>query len=244
VDAAAASTGVAMVGNVGRVGRVVKDGMTSIQGRAAGRIEDAADAVIDNRRVADSLDPESGAPTIVLSDKQRLLAEIAARDDVERIIQVPVGSKGDWDSRINTGVSGRLESNTAYMLDNGHVYVTDANGLVKEVNGQLSLQNMDRNGYQQRCAGHSGCSTDHGGHLLASSLGGAGDRINMVPMDSTLNLGSWRAMENFLRSELNAGKKVEVSIEIGYPAGGGVRPNLFVVNAFVDGQKRTFRHRQ
>ena len=40
---------------------------------------------------------------------------------------------------------------------------------------------MDRNKNQQRNAGKAENATgDDGGHLIASSLGGAGDRINMV----------------------------------------------------------------
>nr|WP_252374380.1 DNA/RNA non-specific endonuclease [Hydrogenophaga sp. 2FB] len=54
---------------------------------------------------------------------------------------------------------------------------------------------MDRNGYQQACAGKCGEVGDEGGHLIAAALGGAGDRINIVPQDSTMNRGEWRAME-------------------------------------------------
>ena len=94
---------------------------------------------------------------------------------------------------------------------------------------------MDRNGYQQLCAGKSGCVGDDGGHLITSSLGGAGDRINMVPQAATLNRGDWKAMENELRDFVSAGKNVTVKIEVGYPAGGGVRPSAFVVSTTIDG---------
>ena len=95
---------------------------------------------------------------------------------------------------------------------------------------------MDRNGYQQVCSGQSGCVGDDGGHLIASSLGGAGDRVNMVPQASTLNRQDWKAMENFFRSELEAGKTVNVKIDVGYPASGGARPDGFIVNAMIDGK--------
>ncbi|MGJ4748666.1 DNA/RNA non-specific endonuclease, partial [Leptospira sp. SA-E8] len=118
--------------------------------------------------------------------------------------------------------------------DNGHTYITDTNGRVSKVEGGLSLEAMDRNKYQQGCAGQSGCVGDDGGHLIASSLGGADDRINLVPQESMLNQGDWRAMENYLRGELQAGKSVSVKIEVGYSDAGGVRPSEFRVIAVVD----------
>jgi len=157
---------------------------------------------------------------------------LAKRPDVDQVLEAPAGSKGNWERAIN----GELPPKTAIVLDNGHVYVTDATGRVKEVEGTLSLDKMDRNGYQQRCSGASGCAGDDGGHLIASSLGGAGDRVNMVPQESTLNRGDWKAMENFLRGEVEAGKTVSVKIEIEYAVSGGRRPDSFVVNAMIDGR--------
>jgi len=120
------------------------------------------------------------------------------------------------------------------VLDNGHAYVTDAGGRVKEVTGDLSLNKMERNTYQQGCAGASGCAGDDGGHLIASSLGGAGDRVNIVPQAATLNRQDWKDMENYLRGELQAGKNVSVKIDVGYPGGGGVRPDSFLVEANIN----------
>jgi filamentous hemagglutinin len=163
-------------------------------------------------------------------------ASLLKRADVDKVVDVPAGSKGNWDPSINTGTTGNLAPKTAYMLDNGHTYITDDAGRVKAVEGSLSLDKMDRNGYQQVCAGQSGCVGDDGGHLIASSLGGAGDRVNMVPQASTLNRQDWKAMENFFRSELAAGKTVNVRIDVGYPVSGGARPDAFIVNAMIDGK--------
>ncbi|MDM0030449.1 DNA/RNA non-specific endonuclease [Variovorax saccharolyticus] len=77
---------------------------------------------------------------------------------------------------------------------------------------------------------------DDGGHLIAASLGGAGDRINIVPQASTLNRGDWRAMENEFRTALNKGQAVSVKIDMVYPLGGGARPSEFRVVATVDGK--------
>lgn len=80
--------------------------------------------------------------------------------------------------------------------------------------------------------------------MIASSLGGAGDRVNMVPQASTLNRGDWKAMENYLRGGLQAGKNVSVKIDVGYPASSGGRPDGFLVNAMIDGEKFQFRFKQ
>ncbi|WP_234265185.1 DNA/RNA non-specific endonuclease [Hydrogenophaga sp. NFH-34] len=202
-------------GNGAAVAGVIGETLTNLpMGGGAGTIKNVAGQLTD------------------LAAVQRL----ASRADVSEVIQVPAGTKGNWDPRINTGTTSNLSPNAAYVLDNGHAFVTDAGGRVKEVTGDLSLNKMDRNQYQQGCAGASGCAGDDGGHLIASALGGAGDRVNIVPQASTLNRGEWKAMENELAGYLKEGKNVNVKIEVEYPAGGGVRPNKFEVTINVDGE--------
>jgi len=147
---------------------------------------------------------------------------------------VKVGSKGNWDKMINKD----LKPNTAYQLDNGHTYITDANGNVNYVEADLTGITADRNGYQQGKVGNSGEINDQGGHLIAATLGGAGDRINLVPMDKVLNNGAYKKMESDLAKALEQGKSVSVKIDVGYPAGGGVRPNEFRVTTTIDGKKQ------
>ncbi|WP_425612578.1 DNA/RNA non-specific endonuclease [Xylella fastidiosa] len=47
----------------------------------------------------------------------------------------------------------------------------------------------------ERCVRKCGEVGDEGGHLIASSLGRAGDRINLVSQASALNRIGWRKME-------------------------------------------------
>lgn len=104
---------------------------------------------------------------------------------------------------------------------------------------------MDRNKNQQRNAGKAENATgDDGGHLIASSLGGAGDRINMVPQARTLNRGDWKAMENFARRELEAGKNVSIKVDLKYPSSNSGRPNEFNVTVNVDGKVTPFKFNQ
>ncbi|WP_435637246.1 DNA/RNA non-specific endonuclease [Carnimonas bestiolae] len=155
-------------------------------------------------------------------------------------INVNAGSKRNWDRAIN----GDLEANARYHLSNGHEYITDNTGRVTTVEGKLSLTTMDRNTYQQCTMGKCGNPGDDGGHLIASSLGGAGDRINIVLQSRTLNRQDWKRMENSLRSDINAGKDVSVKIDVGYPNGGGIRPGSFRVTAIVDGVPKTYTFKQ
>ncbi|MEJ7137373.1 DNA/RNA non-specific endonuclease [Amphibiibacter pelophylacis] len=103
---------------------------------------------------------------------------------------------------------------------------------------------MARNRYQQGCAAAKGCAGDDGGHLIAASLGGAGDGINIVPQSSTLNRDDWKAMDTYLRKQLKEGKTVSVKIDVRYPASGGVRPSEFRVLAEIGGEIIPFRFEQ
>lgn len=44
-------------------------------------------------------------------------------------------------------------------------------------------------------------------------------------------------MENEFKAAIESGKKVSIKIDVGYPPGGGVRPNEFVVTAMIDGER-------
>jgi DNA/RNA non-specific endonuclease. len=156
------------------------------------------------------------------------------------VVNVNAGSKNNWDKKIN----GELDPSTKYQLNNGHAYTTDGQGRVAQVEATLDLNKMDRNSYQQCVVGKCGNPGDEGGHLIASSLGGAGDKINIVPQSQLLNRGDWKAMENTLRREMEAGKTVTVKIDVSYPPAGGVRPSTFTVIANVDGKIIPYRFNQ
>jgi filamentous hemagglutinin len=137
------------------------------------------------------------------------------------VVKVNVGSKGYWDKAINGG----LEPNAAYVLDNGHTYVTDTSGRVNAVVGDLELKKMERNTYQQCVTGKCGDVGDQGGYLIAATLGGAGDRINLVPQSATLNNGAWKTTENEFKAAIELGRKVSIKIDAGYPPGVGAGPD-------------------
>lgn len=53
---------------------------------------------------------------------------------------------------------------------------------------------------------------DDGGHLIATIFKGSGNMDNLVPMNSNLNRGEWKKLENEWANALNDGDKVRVKI--------------------------------
>jgi filamentous hemagglutinin len=78
--------------------------------------------------------------------------------------------------------------------------------------------------------------SDCGGHLIAAVFGGAGEAVNLVPMDRILNApgGRWFELEREWRRAIDAGRDVSVDIRPVYPDGSR-RPGLFEVEFSIDG---------
>lgn len=153
-------------------------------------------------------------------------------------IELEPGQKGGWNKKLND----KLEPNTDYKVGN-KTYKTDELGRVKQVNGELTPNTRDRNTYQQGKSGKEGgikdgLEKDDGGHLIPSRHDGAGEQINYVPMNSNLNRGSWKKMENKWDGALKNGKKIEVDIKPIYK-GDSKRPEAFSVKYWIDGKKKT-----
>ena len=118
---------------------------------------------------------------------------------------------------------------------NGYTYSTDSLGRIKTASGKLKLQEAPRNDYAQSMAGRiDRLSTDQGGHLIGSRFNGSGNLDNLVPMNSNLNQGAWKTMENVWDTALAAGKEVSVNIQAVYQ-GVSQRPTDFIVEYFIDG---------
>lgn len=69
-------------------------------------------------------------------------------------------------------------------------------------------------------------SADERGHLIADMFCGDNTMANMVPMDSTINKGEFKAIETLLKKHLQNGGKVSGSIEVMY-SGSSFRPDSF-----------------
>lgn len=130
--------------------------------------------------------------------------------------------------------------NSNYVVDNTR-YLTDNHGRVEKVSANLELYARGRNSTFQRQASNNngGLETDQGGHLIAQILGGPVEHINIVPMSSKLNQGSWKAMENELASLLKSGKKIDIDISLFYP-NNKLRPHKINVIAMIDGVPKRY----
>ena len=138
------------------------------------------------------------------------------------------GCSKDWNKAINNPAP-----NTSYLVDGRYVYETDKLGRVEKVEGKLTDEVFDRNKYQQCKAGKCGIEVDEGGHLIASIFGGAGEKLNLVPMNGNLNKGEWKKMENLRAEALDEGKTVEVKILPKYDKE-GVRPTSIKVEYTIE----------
>jgi hypothetical protein len=135
--------------------------------------------------------------------------------------------------------------NSQYSI-NGYTYHTDGQGRVTQVEGTLDrLDSAPRNKGQQSAVGKAGVErpegykrgeSDDGGHLIGSRFHGAGESINMVPVNSALNQnGMWKIMEDGWERAIKEGNVVRVRIELRY-TGSSARPDSFdIVHQVGDG---------
>ena len=144
------------------------------------------------------------------------------------VFQLNRGWTTDTEADFNWFANNPLP-NARYEYENGYTYETDENGRTTRVSAILQDDPWDRDLTVQREAGHVGVRgtpegrTDRydGGHLIPRELGGPPGKLNLVPMQSTLNrTGEWRQMERLWRDLVQAGHEVDVEIEVTYFARG------------------------
>lgn len=66
----------------------------------------------------------------------------------------------------------------------------------------------------QTAVGKTGLPGDDGGHLIGARFDGHGENINLVPQNSNLNRSAWKRMENSWAREIEAGRQVDVDINL------------------------------
>lgn len=128
----------------------------------------------------------------------------------------------------------KLLPNTTYRLSNNQ-YKTDGLGRIVEVSiDQLELKthsgrraimtNMDD------LARGSAKAGDDRGHLIADLFGGDNSVANLVPMDSTVNRGSYKQVEQIWKKALESGQSVSGRIKIRY-SDNSFRPDEFDISS-------------
>nr|HDU9003110.1 DNA/RNA non-specific endonuclease [Bacillus cereus] len=131
-----------------------------------------------------------------------------------------------------------LKSNVEYTSKEGYTYTTDSQGRVASCEGSLQLGDGKRNNYAQRVVGgNDRLDDDDGGHLIATIFKGSGNMDNLVPMNSNLNRGEWKKLENEWANALNDGDKVRVKITPNY-SGNSKRPDSFVIRYKIGDEDR------
>ena len=133
----------------------------------------------------------------------------------------------------------------------GMSWRTDVEGRPIEVGGELKLNPVGRNDPKLQTdigKGPGSRDSDVGFHLIADSLGGPTNRLNVLPGNgkpiddglANLNQGAYAKMERELRGALKEGKSVSIDIRPVYPNPKDPRPSEFAVGAWVDGKWREF----
>ncbi|MEU4740685.1 DNA/RNA non-specific endonuclease [Actinosynnema sp. NPDC023658] len=175
---------------------------------------------VETEPVVTSRDNSNGSDTPTASEKM--------------VREVEGGGPRRWNKELN-----KPNPDTVYIVTNANsgekaTYETDDRSRVIRAEGAATIPASPnpRNGYQQRVAGRGDrLQGDEGGHLFASSLGGIGEAINIVPMADQLNSTGkrrWYKMETEWRDHLNKGDKVHVEIYPKYPED-SKRPTEFEV---------------
>ena len=127
----------------------------------------------------------------------------------------------------------KLLPNISYQL-NGYKYYTDDQGrIVKVIFDNLKLKNHNNrlpimNNIEEIGRGFQKI-TDDRGHLIADRFDGDNSLANIIPMNSSLNKGEYKAMENSWVEALQKGDKVSGSIELVYPDEKSFRPDIIDV---------------
>jgi hypothetical protein len=138
-------------------------------------------------------------------------------------------------------VDGKLQPNDEYKV-NSYEYKTDDQGRIIEASGKLNLSGEPRQALNEQDVGGSDkLKTDDRGHVIADIFGGANKIENLVPMDSNLNRGEYKKIENDCVKAKNAGKDVSMQVDIHY-TGESKRPSSFTVTHTIDGEtfEKTF----
>lgn len=140
-------------------------------------------------------------------------------------------------------IDDSITPNDTFTKD-GIKYQTDGEGRTISVDGKVKINTEGRKPIldsMSKVGQGSQLPTDDRGHIVGDQLGGSNGLENLVPQDSTLNRGAYKALENELAAAAKAGKDVRYSIELLYPDGSR-RPSSYIYNYFIDGIKsiRTF----
>ena len=133
-----------------------------------------------------------------------------------------------------------MEDNTKEYSSNGYDYRANDKGQILHAEGQLRLEEGERNSYAQRVAGGEyRHENDDGGHLIGTRFGGSGELDNIVAEDRYVNRGAFKSLENEWAENIEQGNDVYVEIDPVYH-GDSQRPDVITAKTEInDGDKST-----
>ena len=161
-------------------------------------------------------------------------------DENTRTVTVARKLAIDSQSRINFFLSHTsLATNATYIVNdagNTHVFYTDAKGRVMKTEHRVKAIFLQRKNTEQTKAlmckeedmapynlfAGTGKrapiqTRDEGGHILADSIGGIPEAINIFPQAYVVNHSSkWRSMETTIKKAIKESKKVEIKTKFNY----------------------------
>lgn len=150
----------------------------------------------------------------ILSDKGIFLGSIIEHKTKRVINTFPLLAKG----KVNPLLDKRLFSNTKYKIEQS-TFVTDINARVikaeiksipKQVFNRKSIKGANENAKAMLKDGIKG--VDHGGHIIAHSLGGNSGAINIVAQYGKLNQGNYSRVERFVNKNRKLIKNYEINL--------------------------------
>lgn len=127
---------------------------------------------------------------------------------------------------------------------NGYTYTTDSKGRISSAGGKLKLKKGKRNALNAKnVGGEDKLPTDDRGHLIADRFDGSNQFGNLVAMDSNLNRGSYKKLEDDLAKAVEADNEVYMKVKAVYRKN-SERPSLFVVEYSINGknEKQKFKN--
>ncbi|GAA1485706.1 hypothetical protein GCM10009625_25100 [Brachybacterium fresconis] len=143
--------------------------------------------------------------------------------------------------------------NTTYVVNDKHVFVTDAKSRTVEVHApHLERAEAPRSGSIQQSVGRSAGPGYDGGHFIQNALGGGRERINIAGMLEELNRSGSRTyrpvaqnyyqIEARLRSAIDGGSEVGESVYLKY--GESDTPSRITIQYTIDGEakRRVFQN--
>ena len=183
-------------------------------------------------------------------ETERSLLPAAGETDAETLWDLPEETENagnpeeNWyteDEEKRIPPQGPLPSNTTYLAGEfGYEYETDSQGRLASWHAP-ELQLTERTGrlpYVHNTPGKQ--PGDHAGHLAGDRFGGSGQLDNLVSQYWLVNLSSYKKLENEWYKAIQAGKTVEVDVQVEYD-GDDLRPSIFYIKYFIDGEEYSQR---